>query len=102
MPIYDDDEELRNPYESHAPWDIERASSEIRDIVPDDLVTVPCTECGKWIFEISHRCPYCDGIQQFEDRNRKPIWLWIAAMVCAISMATLAVLMILLLLRWRG
>ena len=46
MPIYDDDDELRKPYESHAPWDTDRESAEIRDIVPDDLVTVQCTECG--------------------------------------------------------
>ena len=102
MPINDDDDELRKPYESHAPWDTDRESAEIRDIVPDDLVTVPCTECGKWIFEISHRCPYCKELQQFDDRDPKPIWLWIAATICALSMATLAVLTILLLLRWRG
>src|SRR6185295_17562237 len=102
MPIYDDDDDQRYSADSHAPWEVERDSAEIRDIVPDDLVTVPCTECGKLIFEISHRCPYCKELQQFEDPHRKPVWLWIAATISAIAMATLAVLTILLLLRWWG
>ena len=48
-----------------------------RDLVPDELATLRCQNCGKWILELTHRCPYCKHIQE-ERRSRKPFWFVIA------------------------
>jgi hypothetical protein len=66
-------------------WD--RDDPEIADLTPDDLGTVRCTQCKKWIFEDSVRCPYCKHLQLEDDHNRKPRWIVFAAIACIIGMA---------------
>src|SRR3954452_24133862 len=64
-------------------WD--RDSPDIADITPDDLNTVRCGRCKKFIFEDSVRCRYCKHLQLEEQAQKKPLWIIIAAVLCIIG-----------------
>jgi hypothetical protein len=100
MPTYDDDDDFARE-SSHARWEESGRGNtrEFHEIVPDDLNTVECTECGKWIFEIYPRCPYCKLYQRHEVRRRNPIWMWLAAIGCAVLLAGSFVMVLVL---WLG
>ena len=66
-------------------WD--RDSPDIADITPDDLGTVRCQSCKKYIFEDSVRCPYCKHLQLEEPVHRKPLWIILAAVLCILGFA---------------
>jgi hypothetical protein len=66
-------------------WD--RDSPDIADITPDDLGTVRCGHCKKYIFEDSVRCPYCKHLQLEEPTHKKPLWIIIAAILCILGFA---------------
>jgi hypothetical protein len=66
-------------------WD--RDSPDIADITPDDLGTVRCQNCKKYIIEDSVRCPYCKHLQLEEPSHKKPLWIIIAAILCILGFA---------------
>jgi hypothetical protein len=65
-------------------WD--RDDLDLADVAPDDLGTVRCTECRKWIFEESIRCPYCKHLQLEDEQQRKPRWVILAAIAGILGM----------------
>ncbi|MGN6370558.1 MAG: hypothetical protein ACTHN5_20085 [Phycisphaerae bacterium] len=76
--------------------DDSRDEPDARDLVPDELATVRCQHCRKWILELTHRCPYCKHIQE-ERGSRKPFWFVIALGLSIIG----AILMILIGIAYR-
>ena len=71
--------------------DDSRDEPDTRDLVPDEMATVRCQSCRKWILEMTVRCPYCKHMQE-ERQSRKPLWFVLMVGVCII-MVILAVLM---------
>ena len=69
-----------------------RDEPDARDLVPDEMATVKCQGCGKWILEMTHRCPYCKHVQE-ERGSRKPLWI-----VLGVGFGILAVIGLILLL----
>ena len=57
-----------------------------RDLVPDDLATLRCQKCRKWILETTERCPYCHHWQA-RSRFNKPLWFMATAIACIALMA---------------
>ena len=57
--------------------DDSRDDPDPRDLVPDEMATVRCQNCSKWILEMTARCPYCKQMQM-ERASRKPLWFVIA------------------------
>jgi hypothetical protein len=50
----------------------------------DEDDTIPCPHCGKSVYEQAQRCPHCG--QYFSDEavaSRKPLWVFITALVLA-------------------
>ncbi|HUO09737.1 MAG TPA: hypothetical protein VM008_15625 [Phycisphaerae bacterium] len=76
--------------------DDSRDEPDPRDLVPDEMATVRCQDCGKWILEMTHRCPYCKHLQR-DRSSRKPFWFMIAMGLAIIVM----ILMILLGISYR-
>jgi uncharacterized OB-fold protein len=83
MPAFEDDDELDSDS-----WDAVDDGPDVADIVPDELTTVRCTSCKKYIFEDSVRCPYCKHLQLEDERNRKPRWLVLTAIVCIFAFSS--------------
>jgi hypothetical protein len=83
MPAFDDDD-LSNYDERPArgaggmggegSWDVEDEGPDERELVPDEMVTVRCTHCRKFIFEDTIRCPYCSHLQLEPAQSKKPLW----------------------------
>jgi hypothetical protein len=70
--------------------DDSRDDPDPRDLVPDELATIRCQHCRKWILELTHRCPYCKQLQ-LERTSRKPFW-FVVALAMAIVVAVLLIL----------
>ena len=105
MPVYDDDEtsSFEEPRRSPRDWRDEDSLDEgpdVRDMVPDDFTTVRCTQCRKYIFEESIRCPYCKHLQLESEQNRKPLWHWIAVFLCILVLGGFTALALLGMLPW--
>ncbi len=49
-----------------------------RDLAPDEMAMVRCTNCRKWIIEETVRCPYCKMMQLEGPHHGKPFWFVIA------------------------
>jgi len=77
-------------------WSIEDEGPDDRDLVPDEMPTVRCTNCRKLIFEDLVRCPYCRELQLEERQNKKPLWFIVTVVFCAISVSGIG------LLHWLG
>ena len=61
---------------------------------PDDFTTVKCTRCGKLIFEDTECCPYCRHYQPEDERNRKPMWFVLTAIVCIAMLSGVVALLL--------
>ena len=67
----------------------------------DDAETVRCTRCGKYILEDSECCPYCRHYQLADERNRKPLWLILTAILCIFLIGGYLLFNLMELLPWR-
>ena len=48
----------------------------------DDMTTVQCVRCRKWMFEDAPQCPYCKHWQPDPLQARKPLWFIVTAILC--------------------
>ncbi len=115
MPAFEDDlgnfEEARPParrgggrgerYNKGEGWDVEDDGLDDRDLVPDEMTTVRCTHCRKYIFEDSIRCPYCKDLQLESDRGHKPFWFVATVIFCIGVMGGFSVLYLFGFWPWR-
>jgi hypothetical protein len=82
MPAFDDDDYSFDEHPARGAgrtgdgesWDVEDEGPDDRDLVPDEMTTVRCTHCRKYIFEDTIRCPYCAHLQLESEAERKPLW----------------------------
>ena len=106
MPVYDDDELSSFDEPRHArrdgheeSWDFEEPDA--RDVVPDDLATVRCSHCRKYIFEDALRCPYCKNLQLEVRADKKPLWYLAAVIFCILVLGGFSFLNFLGMLPWH-
>ena len=78
-------------------WDLE----EQQERTPDDMATVRCSSCRKWILEDAPQCPYCRHWQSDEAAYRRPWWFWAALIFCLLVMGGFSVIALLGMLPWR-
>lgn len=97
MPAFEDDdvEDYRSDDTGRA-WGADQNDEwddpDERDLAPDEMDTVRCTRCRKWIIGDSVRCPYCKELQLADLQNRKPFWFVIAVVLGLLGTLTWFVL----------
>lgn len=51
----------------------------------DEGDTVPCSHCGKPVYEDAERCPYCENYLSREDVPLRPPWWVVAGVVVCLA-----------------
>jgi hypothetical protein len=97
MPIHDEDDDHLFHHSDSPGHD----ADEHEMTAPDDFSTVPCTRCKKLIFEDTEYCPHCKHYQLDNERNRKPLWFILTAILCIVMLSGIVALMLSGKIQWR-
>lgn len=101
MPIHDEDNDPPDLFRRSRNQSRDEDADEHEMTAPDDFSTVPCTRCRKLIFEDTERCPYCKHYQLEEERNRKPLWFTLTAIILFICFSGVLALLLIGKLLWH-
>ena len=101
MPVHDDDDDSPDLFRHSRSHSHDDDADEHEMTSPDDFSTVKCTRCRKLIFEDTEYCPYCKHYQLEDERNRKPLWFVLTAILCIAMLSGVVTLLLLGKFPWR-